>query len=71
MIFQTAPTANLQVSVVVVGFFPGRKFCFVVMRFWILTTHNGPDDPEATKIFRVASSEDGSPQKKIVTAVYE
>lgn len=65
-------SANLQVSVVV--FFPcvaGRKFCFVVMRFWILATHNGPDDPEATKIFRLASSEDGVPQKKIVTAVYE
>lgn len=49
----------------------GRKFCFVVMRFWILTTHGGPDDPEATKIFRVASSPDSSPQKRIVTAVYE
>lgn len=52
-------------------FVAGRKFCFVVMRFWLLTTHNGPDDPEGTKIFRVASSEDGIPQKKIVTAVYE
>ncbi|XP_034467874.1 m-AAA protease-interacting protein 1, mitochondrial [Hippoglossus hippoglossus] len=49
----------------------GRKFCFVVMRFWLLTAHEGPEDPEATHIFRVASSEDGSPQKKIATAVYE
>lgn len=49
----------------------GRTFCSVVMRFWLLTTHEGPDDPEATKIFKVAPSEDGSPQKKIVTAVYE
>ncbi|XP_042346519.1 m-AAA protease-interacting protein 1, mitochondrial [Plectropomus leopardus] len=49
----------------------GRKFCFVVMRFWLLSTYEGPDDPEGTKIFKVASSEDGSPQKKIATAVYE
>lgn len=42
------------------------------MRFWILTTHGGPDDPEATKIFRVASGgADSSPQKRIATAVYE
>lgn len=49
----------------------GRKFCFVVLRFWFLSPHDGPDDPEATKIFKVASSEDGNPQKKIATAVYE
>nr|XP_019962472.1 PREDICTED: m-AAA protease-interacting protein 1, mitochondrial-like [Paralichthys olivaceus] len=49
----------------------GRKFIFIVMRFWLLSTHEGPDDPEATQIFKVASSEDGSPQKKITTAVYE
>uniref|UniRef100_UPI0037E86EED m-AAA protease-interacting protein 1, mitochondrial n=1 Tax=Semicossyphus pulcher TaxID=241346 RepID=UPI0037E86EED len=49
----------------------GRKFCYITMRFWLLSTHEGPDDPEGTNIFRVASSEDGSPQKKIVTAVYE
>ncbi|XP_031135238.1 m-AAA protease-interacting protein 1, mitochondrial [Sander lucioperca] len=49
----------------------GRKFCFVVMRCWLLSTYEGPDDPEGTKIFKVASSEDGGPQKKIVTAVYE
>ncbi|XP_051262255.1 m-AAA protease-interacting protein 1, mitochondrial [Dicentrarchus labrax] len=49
----------------------GRKFCNVVMRFWLLTTNEGPDDPEGTRIFKVASSEDGGPQKKIVTAVYE
>ncbi|XP_075902995.1 m-AAA protease-interacting protein 1, mitochondrial [Nelusetta ayraudi] len=49
----------------------GRKFCFVVMRFWILTTHSGLDDPEATKIFRVASGPDGGPPKRIATAVYE
>lgn len=41
------------------------------MRFWILTTHSGPDDPEATKIFKLASGPDSSPQKRIATAVYE
>ncbi|AWP15661.1 Hypothetical protein SMAX5B_018111 [Scophthalmus maximus] len=49
----------------------GRKFCFIVLRFWLLSTHEGPDDPEGMKIFKVPSSEDGSPQKKIATAVYE
>ncbi|XP_038566560.1 m-AAA protease-interacting protein 1, mitochondrial [Micropterus salmoides] len=49
----------------------GRKFCFIVMRFWFLSTHEGPDDPEGTKIFKVSPREDGGPQKKIVTAVYE
>ncbi|KAM8733910.1 m-AAA protease-interacting protein 1, mitochondrial [Acanthopagrus schlegelii] len=49
----------------------GRKFCHVVLRFWILSTLEGPDDPEGIKIFKVASSEDGQPQKKVVTAVYE
>lgn len=49
----------------------GRKFCYITMRFWFLSTHEGPEDPEGTRIFKVASSEDGSPQKKIVTAVYE
>uniref|UniRef100_A0A3Q0QXZ0 Si:dkey-82o10.4 n=1 Tax=Amphilophus citrinellus TaxID=61819 RepID=A0A3Q0QXZ0_AMPCI len=38
----------------------GRKFCFMVMRFWILSSHEGPDDPEGTKVFKVASSEDGA-----------
>lgn len=49
----------------------GRKFCNVVMRFWLVSTHEGPDDPEGTKIFKVVSSEDGGPEKKIATAVYE
>uniref|UniRef100_A0A3Q0QXY0 Si:dkey-82o10.4 n=1 Tax=Amphilophus citrinellus TaxID=61819 RepID=A0A3Q0QXY0_AMPCI len=31
----------------------GRKFCFMVMRFWILSSHEGPDDPEGTKVFKV------------------
>ncbi|CAJ1062969.1 m-AAA protease-interacting protein 1%2C mitochondrial [Xyrichtys novacula] len=49
----------------------GRKFMSLTVRFWYLSTHEGPEDPEGTKIFKVASSEDGSPQKKMVTAVYE
>ncbi|CAL8247657.1 unnamed protein product [Lota lota] len=50
----------------------GRKFCFIIMRVWFLSSLEGPDDPEFTKIFRVAPCRDGSsPQKKIVTAVYE
>ncbi|XP_028281390.1 m-AAA protease-interacting protein 1, mitochondrial isoform X1 [Parambassis ranga] len=48
-----------------------RKFCFVVMRFWFLSSYEGPDDPEATKIFKVASGEGGDPHKRIATAVYE
>ncbi|KAA8591863.1 m-AAA protease-interacting protein 1, mitochondrial [Etheostoma spectabile] len=49
----------------------GRKFCFIVMRCWVLSAYEGPDDPEGTKLFKVASGEDGGPQKKILTAVYE
>lgn len=49
----------------------GRKFCFVVMRFWLLSSHEGPDDPEGSKIFRVDPSKDDGPPKKITTAVYE
>ncbi|XP_008280949.1 uncharacterized protein C2orf47 homolog, mitochondrial [Stegastes partitus] len=49
----------------------GRKFCSVAMRFWLLSSHEGPDDPEATKIFRVTADEDAGPKKKLATAVYE
>ncbi|KAK5862095.1 hypothetical protein PBY51_017525 [Eleginops maclovinus] len=49
----------------------GRTFCFIVMRFWHMSTYEGPDDPESTKIFKVSPSEDGIVQKRIVTAVYE
>ncbi|KAK9514290.1 hypothetical protein VZT92_027766 [Zoarces viviparus] len=41
------------------------------MGFWLLSTYEGPDDPEGTKIFKVASSDDGGPRRRIVTAVYE
>ena len=41
------------------------------MRFWLLSSHEGPDDPEGIKIFKVAPGEEDGPQKKIATAVYE
>ncbi|XP_072317386.1 m-AAA protease-interacting protein 1, mitochondrial [Eucyclogobius newberryi] len=49
----------------------GRKYCSIVMRFWFLTTLEGPEDPEATRIFKVAPSQDGCQQTKVATAVYE
>ncbi|XP_054597225.2 m-AAA protease-interacting protein 1, mitochondrial [Nothobranchius furzeri] len=49
----------------------GRKFCSILVRFWFLSSHEGPEDPEGTKIFKVSSSEDGSLQRKVATAVYE
>ncbi|XP_069576497.1 m-AAA protease-interacting protein 1, mitochondrial [Brachyistius frenatus] len=49
----------------------GRKFCFIVMRFWLLSPHEGPDDPEGSKIFKLDSGEGGDPRKKVATAVYE
>ncbi|XP_038832755.1 m-AAA protease-interacting protein 1, mitochondrial [Salvelinus namaycush] len=49
----------------------GRKFCFIVIRFWHMSTADVPEDPESTKIFKMAATEEDGPQKKIVTAVYE
>jgi len=50
----------------------GRSFCFIVMRFWLLSPPDDcPDDPDASKIFKVTSKEEDGSQKKIVTAVYE
>ncbi|XP_057689979.1 m-AAA protease-interacting protein 1, mitochondrial [Corythoichthys intestinalis] len=54
-----------------VDFVQGRKFCTIAMRLWYLTTPDGPDDPEAVKIFRVAPGADGFPPKRVATAVYE
>ncbi|KAG8009807.1 m-AAA protease-interacting protein 1 [Nibea albiflora] len=48
----------------------GKKFCSIVLRFWFLSTPGGPDDPES-RIFKVAPREDGGPQRKIVSAVFE
>lgn len=60
---------GLRVSLFI---FTGRKFCSVVMRFWLLSSHEGPEDPEGSKIFKVAPSEEAEgPQRKIATAVYE
>lgn len=36
-----------------------------------MSTADVPEDPESTKIFKMAVTEEDSPQKKIVTAVYE
>ncbi|XP_037129707.1 m-AAA protease-interacting protein 1, mitochondrial [Syngnathus acus] len=49
----------------------GRKFCTIVMRLWYLTTLDGPEDPEGTRIFRVSPGPDGVRPKKVATAVYE
>ena len=50
--------------------FPGRKFCYVMMRFWHLSITDVPEDPESIQIFRITDNGD-DPPKKIVTAVYE
>ncbi|XP_077383685.1 m-AAA protease-interacting protein 1, mitochondrial [Festucalex cinctus] len=49
----------------------GRTFCTITMRLWYLTTLDGPDDPEATRIFRVSPGQDSVQPKKVATAVYE
>jgi hypothetical protein len=36
-----------------------------------MSTADVPEDPESTKIFKMAATEEEGPQKKIVTAVYE
>ncbi|KAG7469674.1 hypothetical protein MATL_G00131320 [Megalops atlanticus] len=49
----------------------GRKFCYILMRFWHLSSADLPEDPESTRIFKVTETEGEDPPKKIVTAVYE
>ncbi|XP_064205148.1 m-AAA protease-interacting protein 1, mitochondrial [Anguilla rostrata] len=49
----------------------GRKFCYIVMRFWHLSSADVPEDPESTRIFKVAEAEGEAPPRRIVTAVYE
>ncbi|XP_077432233.1 m-AAA protease-interacting protein 1, mitochondrial [Vanacampus margaritifer] len=49
----------------------GRTFCTITMRLWYLTTLDGPDDPEGTRIFRVSPGPDSARSKKVATAVYE
>lgn len=36
-----------------------------------MSTADVPEDQEGTKIFKMATTEEDGPQKKIVTAVYE
>ncbi|XP_042597673.1 m-AAA protease-interacting protein 1, mitochondrial isoform X2 [Cyprinus carpio] len=49
----------------------GRKFLYITMRLWYLSSADVPEDPESTRIFRMDLTEDDGPQKKIITAVYE
>ncbi|XP_061531461.1 uncharacterized protein LOC133401945 [Phycodurus eques] len=42
----------------------GRKFCTVIMRLWHLTTLDGPDDPEGTRIFRVSPGPENHPAEE-------
>ncbi|XP_018596167.2 m-AAA protease-interacting protein 1, mitochondrial isoform X1 [Scleropages formosus] len=49
----------------------GRKFCYVLMRFWYLSNADVPEDPESTVVFKRTDKGGGSAAKKIVTAVYE
>ncbi|XP_016403234.1 uncharacterized protein C2orf47 homolog, mitochondrial-like, partial [Sinocyclocheilus rhinocerous] len=47
-----------------------RKFLYITMRLWFLSSADVPEDPESSRIFKMDITEDG-PQKKIITAVYE
>ncbi|XP_016319801.1 uncharacterized protein C2orf47, mitochondrial isoform X1 [Sinocyclocheilus anshuiensis] len=47
-----------------------RKFLYITMRLWYLSSADVPEDPESSHIFKMDITEDG-PQKKIITAVYE
>ncbi|XP_030640933.1 m-AAA protease-interacting protein 1, mitochondrial [Chanos chanos] len=49
----------------------GRKFCYIVIRFWHLSAADVPEDPEGVRIFKVSETNEDGPPKKIVTAVYE
>ncbi|KAG1942950.1 m-AAA protease-interacting protein 1, mitochondrial [Pimephales promelas] len=49
----------------------GRKFVYITMRLWYLSSADVPEDPESTRIFKMELTEEDGPQKKIITAVYE
>ncbi|XP_067253936.1 m-AAA protease-interacting protein 1, mitochondrial [Chanodichthys erythropterus] len=49
----------------------GRKFVYITMRLWYLSSADVPEDPESTRIFKMDLTEEDDPQKKIITAVYE
>uniref|UniRef100_A0A671KSK9 Uncharacterized protein n=1 Tax=Sinocyclocheilus anshuiensis TaxID=1608454 RepID=A0A671KSK9_9TELE len=48
-----------------------RKFLYITMRLWYLSSADVPEDPESARIFRMDLTEDDGPQKKTITAVYE
>ncbi|RXN24572.1 m-AAA protease-interacting mitochondrial-like protein [Labeo rohita] len=49
----------------------GRKFLYITMRLWYLSSADVPEDPESTRIFKMDLTDEDDPQKKIITAVYE
>lgn len=49
----------------------GRKFLYITMRLWYLSSADVPEDPESIRIFKMDLTEEDGPQKKIITAVYE
>ncbi|XP_073703989.1 m-AAA protease-interacting protein 1, mitochondrial [Garra rufa] len=49
----------------------GRKFLYITMRLWYLSSADVAEDPESTRIFKMDKTEEDGPQKKIITAVYE
>ncbi|KAI1886144.1 hypothetical protein AGOR_G00210980 [Albula goreensis] len=49
----------------------GRKYCYILVRLWHLSSADLPEDPESTRIFKVAEAEGEDQPKRIVTAVYE
>ncbi|XP_067303899.1 m-AAA protease-interacting protein 1, mitochondrial isoform X2 [Pseudorasbora parva] len=48
----------------------GRKFVYITMRLWYLSSADVPEDPESTRIFRMDLTKEDDPQKKIITAVF-
>ncbi|KAI2654883.1 m-AAA protease-interacting protein 1, mitochondrial [Labeo rohita] len=48
-----------------------RKFLYITMRLWYLSSADVPEDPESTRIFKMDLTDEDDPQKKIITAVYE
>ncbi|XP_056332167.1 m-AAA protease-interacting protein 1, mitochondrial [Danio aesculapii] len=48
----------------------GRKFIYITMRLWYLSSADVPEDPEGTSIFKIDLTAEET-QRKIITAVYE
>ncbi|KAL4646870.1 hypothetical protein GN956_G9589 [Arapaima gigas] len=49
----------------------GRKFCYVLMRFWYLSNADVPKDQESTLVLKTLDQGGGHADRKIVTAAYE